>query len=104
MKVPAGIGFYFSTEGRARYLELYDQVAGLGPPPLECLDVPTGFGVVRVYRHGQKQGPPVVLLPGAFATAVSWGPNIAGLATQHSVYSVDVLGQPGLSVQEAMLM
>lgn len=100
MQAPAGIGFYYTAAGRERYLALYQRVAGFGPAPVESLDVPTGFGTVRAYRHGPVQGSaPIVLLPGGWATAASWAPNIAELAARHPVYSIDVLGQPGYSLQ-----
>lgn len=99
MKVPARVGFYYSAAGRERYLARYDEVARFGPPPSETLDVPTTFGAIRVYRHGPAIGAPIVLLPGGWATAASWAVNVEGLAAGQPVYSVDVLGQPGHSVQ-----
>ena len=76
VKVPAGLGFYYSAAGRERFLAIYDRMVQFGPPPAATFDVPTGLGTVRVYRHGPAQGVPLVLLPGAMATAASFAANI----------------------------
>ncbi|MBE3013351.1 alpha/beta hydrolase [Microbispora sp. NEAU-D428] len=66
-------------------------------------DVPTGFGTVRAYRFGADGadgGTPLLLLPGRTASTPMWAPNLAGLrAPGRVVYAIDLLGEPGLSVQ-----
>lgn len=95
----AGIGCFTTPQGRARYFACYDEAIALLPTPREQADVDTSYGQVRVYRHGLGQGSPVVLLHGMAATSAMWGPNVAGLAARHPVYSLDTLGEPGRSIQ-----
>ena len=62
--------------------------------------MPTSFGTVRVYRFdGPPQGTPVVLLPGRNASTPMWGANLPPLLEHRTVYSVDLLGEAGMSVQ-----
>lgn len=82
-------------------MAVYDEAMASTPTPASTDDVTTGFGTVRTYRHGDGPGSPIVLLPAFWATAAMWSPNIAGLAHQHTVYTLDTLGQPGASVQTA---
>lgn len=71
------------------------------PSPAETYDVTTTFGTVRVYRFDGAGGRPVVLLPGRHASTPMWGPNLAGLLAHRTVFTVDLLGEPGLSVQRS---
>jgi pimeloyl-ACP methyl ester carboxylesterase len=70
----------------------------------ECVDVPTTFGTARAYRFGPLPAQrPVVLLPGRNASTPMWADNLPGLLASRTVYCVDLLGEPGLSVQELPL-
>lgn len=93
------IGRFRDDDAHARFLQLYQ--AGMAELPVydESFDVPTAFGTVRVYRFAGPAGRPVVLLPGRNASTPMWGANLAGLTEHRSVYSVDLLGEPGMSVQ-----
>ncbi|UXA20582.1 alpha/beta fold hydrolase [Mycobacterium sp. SMC-4] len=63
-------------------------------------DVSTSFGRVRTYQFGaHHDSTPVVLLPGRNAATPMWRANLAGLTARRRVYSVDLLGEAGLSVQ-----
>jgi pimeloyl-ACP methyl ester carboxylesterase len=88
-----------NAESRHRYLALYDHVRSLSPVPDAVHDVQTEFGVVRVYQHGFDGGVPLVLLPCFWATSAVWADHIPALAREFTVYTVDLLGQPGASVQ-----
>lgn len=88
-----------SAESRQRYLAVYDRVRALSPRPDAVHDVPTEFGVVRVYRHGSSDGVPVVLLHCFWATSAMWAEYVSALSGDFTVYTVDLLGQPGASVQ-----
>ena len=67
--------------------------------PAQTLDVPTSFGTVRAYRFGPGDGVPVLLLPGRLSATPMWEANLAGFARHRPVWAVDLLGEPGLSVQ-----
>ena len=72
------------------------------------LDIRTGFGVVRLYHFagvgadGAKNADavPLLLLPGTMSATPVWADNLPSLLRLRSVYTVDLLGEPGLSVQQ----
>nr|WP_231747676.1 alpha/beta hydrolase [Auraticoccus cholistanensis] len=72
------------------------------PAPARTLDLRTDHGVVRVYRFdGPAAGAtPLVLLPGRASASPVWADNLPSLLRVGDVYTVDLLGEPGLSVQE----
>lgn len=98
-----GIGKFKSPEDRAAYAELYDAAMRQGPPPDKQLDIETTFGTTRVYRYGHVDKRPIVLLPGLAGTAACWATLVADLSREHPVYTVDTMGEPGMSTQTAPL-
>ncbi|MFI9571697.1 alpha/beta fold hydrolase [Microbispora rosea] len=97
------LGHFPDAPAYTRYRQIYDRaMAGL-PPYDGFQDVPTGFGTVRAYRFGADgadAGTPLLLLPGRTASTPMWAPNLTGLrARGRVVYAIDLLGEPGLSVQ-----
>ncbi|MBO0677898.1 alpha/beta hydrolase [Mycolicibacterium sp. S2-37] len=69
------------------------------PAAEQTHDIPTAFGTVRVYRFGGPPGTPVVLLPGRNASTPMFATNLAPLLRHRTVYCIDLLGEPGMSVQ-----
>ncbi len=70
-------------------------------PERQSADVTTSFGAVRTYRFdGPADRTPIVLLHGRSASTPMWRANIASLAAHRTVVSVDLLGEPGMSVQD----
>jgi pimeloyl-ACP methyl ester carboxylesterase len=94
-----GVGHFVSAEAQAEYLRLYDVTLMGIPGQRDSTDVSTTYGRVRVHRYGPDDGTPIVLLHGRAGTTVMWEQNIPGLAATHPVYAIDVLGEPGRSVQ-----
>lgn len=92
-------GGFKCADARRHYLAAYDELRALSPPPNVVHDVPTRFGTVRVYQHGPADGIPVVLIHGFFLTSAMWWEQVAGLASDFTVYTLDMLGQPGASIQ-----
>ncbi len=91
------IGHFVSQDAFARYLDAYRAAA---PAFSAQLDVPTGLGTVRVYRYdGPVERTPVLLLPGRGSGSPMWATNLASLRAQRTVFSLDLLGDAGLSVQ-----
>ncbi|XTP34749.1 alpha/beta fold hydrolase [Mycobacterium sp. TJFP1] len=88
-----------SVEARRRYLAVYDRVRALSPRTDAVHNVPTEFGVVRVYQHGPDGGIPMVLLHCFWATSAMWAEHVSPLTDDFTVFTVDLLGQPGASVQ-----
>lgn len=93
-------GGFRSVDARRRYLAAYDELRALSPRPDVIHDVPTKFGTVRVYQHGPDHGVPVVLIHGFFLTSAMWWDQVAGLTSNFTVYAMDMLGQPGASIQK----
>ncbi|MEV0588107.1 alpha/beta fold hydrolase [Nonomuraea sp. NPDC050310] len=93
------LGHFRDAAAFARYRSAYDRAMRGLPVPGSTRDVSTEFGTVRVYRFGAGDGVPLLLLPGRTAATPMWEPNLAALAARRPVYAIDLLGEPGLSVQ-----
>ncbi|MGA5464174.1 alpha/beta fold hydrolase [Mycobacterium sp. NPDC050041] len=94
-----GVGRFRDAAAQAHFLGAYRRAKADLPPHDESMDVATGFGSVRVYRFDGGPGRPVVLLPGRNASTPMWAANLPGLLAHRTVYAVDLLGEPGMSVQ-----
>ncbi|GAA4621099.1 alpha/beta hydrolase [Actinoallomurus vinaceus] len=99
--MPHRIGRFTSPAAERHFRSAYEEGMRLLPAPAEVHDVATAFGDVRAYRFGAAPGVPLVLLHGTNGTTVSWRPNIEALARRRTVFAVDLLGEPGASVQTA---
>jgi hypothetical protein len=95
------VGAFRDSAAMDRYLASYDEAMRDMPTPQRTLDVRTDYGVVRVYRfHGENDNAtPLLLLPGTQSGTPVWADNMAGLLKHRSVYALDLLGEPGRSVQ-----
>ena len=94
-----GVGHWRSDAARAHFVAAYDTALARLPAVDRMWDVDTAFGTVRVYRFEGGPGRPVVLLPGRNASTPMWADNLPGLLAHRPVYCVDLLGEPGMSVQ-----
>lgn len=99
------VGHFTSGDAKDRFVAAYDAAMAELPPPDETLDVRTGYGVVRLYRFdttggGEPGAAPLVLLPGRSSGSPLWADNLPSLRAISTVYTVDLLGEPGLSVQD----
>lgn len=93
------VGHWDSADGRDRYLAAYDE-AFEALPDAESFDIRTDYGVVRVHRFGGAGDTPLVLLPGRSSGTPVWADNLPPLLGVGDVYAVDLLGEPGLSIQD----
>lgn len=95
------VGHWDSAAGQDRYLAAYGTVFAEMPRPAQTLDVRTTYGIVRVYRFAgaESANAPLVLLPGRASGAPVWAGNLPSLLEIGDVYALDLLGEPGLSVQ-----
>lgn len=103
LRTPSPVGHWNSAEGQAHFTAAYNRAMRDMPPAAETLDVRTGFGFVRVYRYEGEgdRAEPLVLLPGRASASPVWADNLPHLLKIGDVYTVDLLGEPGRSVQEA---
>ncbi|SDU81136.1 alpha/beta fold hydrolase [Jiangella alkaliphila] len=104
LRSPSPVGHWDSAEGQDRFLAAYDAAFADLPEPAETIDVRTEFGIVRVYRFAGTGAatarPPLVLLPGRASASPVWADNLPSLLRIGDVYTIDLLGEPGMSVQE----
>jgi pimeloyl-ACP methyl ester carboxylesterase len=98
----APVGHFTSPAAKARFVDAYEAAMRDLPAPDGVLDVRTSYGTIRVYRfNGAGSGrPPLVLLPGRASASPVWADNLPSLLALRSVYTIDLLGEPGMSVQE----
>jgi pimeloyl-ACP methyl ester carboxylesterase len=96
-----GVGHFTSTAGRDAYLEAYFEAQAEGPAPSAALDIRTDWGVVRVWRFDsdRPRAESLLLLPGTTSGSPMWSDNLPSLVAEHTVYALDLLGEPGLSAQ-----
>lgn len=103
VRAPAApVGYFTSAAGRDRFGSAYAEAMSDMPPPDAALDVRTGYGIVRVYRFAgaEPAKPPLFLLPGTVSSSPVWADNLPSLLRLRTVYTVDLLGEPGASVQD----
>lgn len=104
LREPSPVGHFRSAEGYDRFGAAYERAMAELPKPERVIDLRTSFGVVRLYRWagtGSGTGtPPVVLLPGTSASTPMWADNLPSLLEVADVYALDMIGEPGKSVQE----
>lgn len=96
------IGHFISEEGKKDFQMAYHEAMALIPEPEETKDIQTEYGTVRVYfftKEENKQKEPILLLPGRSSSTPMWEANLEGLMTERPVYTIDLLGEPGMSVQ-----
>lgn len=93
------IGGFRNPAAEKRYFAAYDRAMAECPEPGAVFDVETRHGTTRVYRYGDG-GTPIVLLPGLLATSACFAALIPALASRHTVYAIDTLGEAGRSVQK----
>ncbi|WP_051898610.1 alpha/beta fold hydrolase [Sciscionella sediminilitoris] len=94
----------FRTDSARRCFERrYAELAAQWPVPAEELDVESGFGTTRVRRFGPEDGTPLVLLPGANLTSLSFARHAPALGARHRVHAIDPLGELGRNTQRAPL-
>jgi pimeloyl-ACP methyl ester carboxylesterase len=97
------VGHFTSAVAQDRFLAAYDKAMHILPPPDQTMDLRTQFGVVRVYRFSSSASTssrvPIVLLPGRASASPIWADNLPALLRQAPIYTVDLLGEPGMSIQ-----
>jgi pimeloyl-ACP methyl ester carboxylesterase len=94
------ISRFTSDKARKHFHQVYDELLNW-PVPATDVTVPTSFGPTYLRRSGDPGNPPLLLLPGIFATSLSWQPHVAELSGKYLVYAVDPIGEAGRSEQTA---
>ncbi|WP_017597569.1 alpha/beta fold hydrolase [Nocardiopsis lucentensis] len=102
LRSPSPVGHWNSSQGRDEFAEVYAEAFAALPEPERTLDVRTDFGIVRAYRFAGDgdASAPLVLLPGRASASPVWADNLPSLLDIGDVYTIDLLGEPGMSVQD----
>ncbi|MFE1591256.1 alpha/beta fold hydrolase [Nocardia sp. NPDC058705] len=88
---------YKSDEGRRLIHQRYRERLDAWPVPREELRIDTGIGETFVVASGPADAPPLVVLHGSGANAITWRADIADWSSRFRVYAVDLPGEPGFS-------
>ena len=99
------VGHFRDEAARNRFLEAYRVGMEFLPAVSQSFDIATTFGSTRVHRFDGPTdgGTPVVMLPGRNASTPMWRANLPGVLSVRTAYCVDLIGEPGLSVQTRAL-
>ncbi|WP_420111140.1 alpha/beta fold hydrolase [Pseudactinotalea sp.] len=102
LRSPSPVGHWRSAEGHAAFQRAYDDAMADMPEATETYDLRTDFGWVRMYRYAGEQpdATPLLLVTGHGAGSPVWAPNLHHMRQHGDVYTVDLLGHAGMSVQE----
>lgn len=91
---------FVSAEARAEFVQVYAEAMAELPAYTQEYRLETDFGTVQVYyfvQAGTEAQIPLLLLPGKSAPTPMWEANLADLMAERPVYTLDLLGEPGLS-------
>jgi pimeloyl-ACP methyl ester carboxylesterase len=100
------LGHFTSEEGKKDFQIAYDEAMAHLLKPNDTKDIKTEFGTVRAYyftKEENKHKEPLLLLPGRSASTPMWESNLEGLMKERPVYTIDLLGEPGMSVQTKVI-
>lgn len=102
-RTPSSVGHWIDATGQDAYDDAYAAAFADLPKPSETRDIRTSYGFVRAYRfHGTGANPgntPILLLPGTASGSPVWAANLPSLRQLGDVITIDLLGEPGKSVQ-----
>jgi pimeloyl-ACP methyl ester carboxylesterase len=92
-----------SEQAKAEYVALYKEREREWPVAFETRQIETPTGQTYIRMSGLDTDPPLVLLPGAQGTSLTWIPNITALSAHYRTYAVDSIYDFGLSVRRRRL-
>ncbi len=96
-KNAAPLSLYKTDEGKGTAYRSYDKAMELWDVEYREEFVETDYGQSHVIVSGEEQGPALMLLPGLFADATMWYPNVRDLSQHYKVYTLDMLNYGGKS-------
>lgn len=91
------MSIYRSAEGEKAVLSFYHELLASWPVPKEEFRIQTDLGETFVTATGNAGSPPLVILHGSMSNSAFWLPDIVNLSASFRVYTVDTIGEPGLS-------
>ncbi len=95
MTAPSSL--YKTEKGKSIAFESYDKTMELWDIAYQEVFVDTDYGQSHVIISGEKNEEPLILLPGLFADATMWYPNVKALSQHFKVFSLDMSNYGGKS-------
>lgn len=92
------VSLYKDEIGQQIAHESYDEAMKLWPISYEEEWVKTEYGETHIIICGDKNSKPLFLLPGLFADATMWYPNVEELSKEYRVYVLDMINYGGKSI------
>jgi pimeloyl-ACP methyl ester carboxylesterase len=97
------IGRFVSPAGEKEFKNAYQTAMKDLPTPTKERWIHSKYGKVKLYRFeysgSEKKKTPLILLPRKSASTPMWEPNIKDFMKNRTVYTVDLLGEPRLSME-----
>lgn len=88
-----------SAEAKEQYIAVTDEFAKLWwPNDSKSRYIKTSFGKTFVRISGPENAPPLVLLPGMYASSLMWYGYIKALSKTYNTYAVDTIYDYGRSI------
>jgi pimeloyl-ACP methyl ester carboxylesterase len=88
---------YKSDEGARAVRERYLEILKRWPVPNEQMRVPTRQGETFVIACGEKTAMPLLLFHGSAGNSAMWMGDVRAWAGHYRVYSIDLIGEAGMS-------
>lgn len=88
---------YKTAEGERLVRERYLVFLKHWPVPHQQFRIPTSQGETFVIASGAEDAPPVLLLHGGLGNSAMWMAEVRAFAARFRVYTVDMIGEAGLS-------
>ena len=88
---------YKTPDGERLVRERYLAFLQHWPVPNQQIRIPTSQGETFVVASGSEDAPPLLLLHGGGGNSVMWMGEIRAFAAGFRVYTIDMIGEPGLS-------
>ena len=88
---------YKSDEGERKVHDRYLAFLKRWPVPNQQIRVPTSQGETFVVASGTEGAPPLLLFHGSAGNSAMWMGDVPTFANAFRVYSIDMIGEAGLS-------
>jgi hypothetical protein len=88
--ITAPPSLYKTKKGKSIAYESYDKTMELWDVAYKEEFIKTDYGQSHVIISGEENEEPLILLPGLFADATMWYPNVKSLSQHYKVFSLDM--------------
>jgi pimeloyl-ACP methyl ester carboxylesterase len=93
------ISHFTSSNNQEKYYAAYNATLEQWPVEFTTVTLETRYGSTHVISCGPEDGPPLVLLAAAGLSGTLWIHNIAELSVKFRVHVIDIIVEPGKSIQ-----